>query len=102
MKAVDVSMRRVHILVCTHQRPATDGMPSCSSGGEEVFARLHGWVRERGASAVVWVNRAGCLGWCHAAGCTVAVYPDGALYHRVTVDECDTILAEHVLPALRR
>jgi (2Fe-2S) ferredoxin len=44
----------------------------------------------------VRANRAGCLDACEA-GVTVVVYPEGVWYARVTPDDVDTIIDEHIM-----
>lgn len=88
---------RLHVLVCTNHRTAGD-MPSCApNGGEQVLAALRAAARRRRLGPEVQIGAAGCLGWCHAEGVTVAVWPAGVFYRRVGVADCDALLARHLV-----
>lgn len=54
-----------------------------------------------GIESNVWVNKAGCLGLCHPAGATVAIYPDGPLLQGVTMDDLEGLLSDYVEPVIR-
>ncbi len=64
---------RKHVLVCTNAREP-GGLPSCGEVGEAIFARLKARQTGEGLARSYWVTRTGCLGYCHAAGATVAIY----------------------------
>ena len=99
MKEIDTSALAAHVLVCTNRRAPEDPLPCCAAAdGERVFAQLRELVAAAGLSGRVWVNRAGCLGWCHSAGCTVAIYPVGVMLQRVALSDCATIFARHIAP----
>ena len=95
MKQVPSSTCRLHILVCENQR-APGGLPSCGDRGESVYEWFHNRLSQRGLLTEVWLTRTGCLGWCHAAGATVAVYPDGDFYQRVTLADCAALFERYV------
>lgn len=100
MQTVDPERRWLHILVCVNDRPPT-GLPACKSPGEEVYETLRKWVAMLGIESNVWVNKAGCLGLCHPAGATVAIYPDGPLLQGVTMDDLEGLLSDYVEPVIR-
>jgi (2Fe-2S) ferredoxin len=98
-----------HLLVCTNARDASAGMPSCAgpgrdaaANGEAVWEALRAWVSAHGLLAKVWVTKTGCIGWCHAQGVSVAVYPEGELYRCVTVHDCAALIQRHLQPLLAR
>ena len=100
MQEVDTERRWLHILVCVNDRPPT-GLPACQDPGEEIYETLHKWVSVLGMSHNVWVNKAGCLGMCHPAGATVALYPDGPILQGVTMDDLEDLLTTYVEPVIR-
>lgn len=66
---------RVHLLVCTNERPADAPRPCCAArGGLEVYRMLKDHVRELGLRDEVLVTRTGCLRHC-SRGVTVCVWP---------------------------
>ena len=50
----------------------------------------------RGLKRVMRANKAGCLDQC-AKGVVCVVYPEGTWYGRVTVDDVDQIIDQHLL-----
>ena len=86
-----------HVFVCENARDASDPRGCCAArSGAEVRARLKEAVAAAGLKGRVRVNSAGCLGQC-AEGVTVVVYPEAAWYGRVTVDDVDRIVREHLV-----
>ena len=76
MKTLDCGECKVHVNVCTNERPAGASMPSCKNvGGYELYHRLKDKLRETGLSSTHWVTRTGCLGFCNQVGTTVVIYP---------------------------
>lgn len=92
----------LHVLVCTNTRPP-GGLPSCGpAGAEDVYAALRAWVVEHRLLAKIWITQTACLGWCNSEGTTVAVYPEGLFYRRVTEADCATLIDQHFRPLLAR
>lgn len=76
MKVLDCEECKVHICVCTNQRP--DGKTSCQQfGGQDFYMKLKTKLKETGLSATHWVTRTGCLGFCNPVGTTVTIHPAG-------------------------
>ncbi|MBI4161860.1 MAG: (2Fe-2S) ferredoxin domain-containing protein [Acidobacteria bacterium] len=96
MKDLDTGYRRL-ILVCVNEREP--GLAACANRGSvAIHKRIKEFVKSRGLGKVIRVSRVHCLGQCER-GPTVAVFPEGAWYGGVTLDDVDEILRRHVEPA---
>lgn len=80
---------RAHVLVC-------GGTGCTSSGSGELIERFEKDLAEKGLDKEVKIVRTGCFGLCEA-GPIVIVYPEGAFYSRVKVEDVDEIVEEHLL-----
>lgn len=81
-----------HILVCTNERPADRGKPSCAPrGAEAVLSELKQAVKAAGLKDSVWVTKSGCLKHC-SLGVTVMVWPERLLLGGVTVADVPEIV----------
>ena len=80
---------RAHVLVC-------GGTGCTSSGSGEIISKFESELAEKGLDKEVKVVRTGCFGLCEA-GPIVIVYPEGAFYSRVKVDDVAEIVEEHLL-----
>ena len=80
---------RSTILVC-------GGTGCTSSGSMKLLARFEELLAEKGLDKEVKLVRTGCFGLC-AAGPVVIVYPEGAFYSGITVEDVDTIVEEHLI-----
>ncbi len=83
-----------HIFVCINERPT--GHPRGSCGGDDVRLKLRDAIQLHGLAVTVRSNRAGCLDACEA-GVSMVVYPEGVWYGRVTLDDVDEIVREHLI-----
>ena len=82
-------MYRSHVLVC--------GGTGCHSNhGDEIIAKFRKEVAEQGLQNDVQVVQTGCFGLC-AVGPVVIVYPEGAFYSHVKVEDVDEIVSEHLI-----
>ena len=72
------------------------GTGCTSSGSAELIERFEKDLAEKGLDKEVKVVRTGCFGLCEA-GPIVIVYPEGAFYSRVKVEDVDEIVEEHLL-----
>ena len=84
-----MDMVRGHILCC-------GGTGCTSSGSEEVIKEMEKQLVEHGLEKEFKVIRTGCFGLC-ALGPIMVVYPEGAFYSRVTVENVKEIVEEHLL-----
>jgi len=84
-----MELARSHVLVC-------GGTGCTSSGSEKIIAKFESCLAEKGLSEEIKVIRTGCFGLC-ALGPIVIVYPEGAFYSMVGVDDVAEIVEEHLL-----
>ncbi len=84
-----MELARAHVLVC-------GGTGCTSSGSEKIITKFENCLAENGLSEEIKVIRTGCFGLC-ALGPIVIVYPEGAFYSMVTVDDVEEIVSEHLL-----
>lgn len=80
---------RAHILVC-------GGTGCTSSNSEKIIKELEHHLQANKLENEVKVVRTGCFGLC-AEGPIVVVYPEGAMYTRVAVEDSKEIVEEHLL-----
>ena len=80
---------RSHILVCT-------GTGCTSSESPKVIAEFEKQLAAQGMDKEAKVIKTGCFGLC-AMGPIVTIYPEGACYTRVTVDDVEEIVSEHIV-----
>ena len=82
-------MFRAHILVC--------GGTGCTSGNSmKIYDALVERIRKEGLENEVHVTKTGCFGLC-ALGPIMIVYPGGAFYSQVKVEDVDEIINEHII-----
>lgn len=78
-----------HVFVCVNVREEGD---CCSNvSGQEIFLRLKQFVLSHGMAARVRVTKTGCMGHCNDTGATVAIYPEGKVFKRVTMEDVEKI-----------
>jgi len=94
MKHPDRSFRpRIHILVCTNERPVDAPLPCCGrAGGLEVAQALRRAVSQAGLGGEVWVTHTGCLTFCNKVGTTVVAYPQGQWFTEVRPEDAADLL----------
>ncbi|MDR3084786.1 MAG: NADH-quinone oxidoreductase subunit NuoF [Christensenellaceae bacterium] len=84
-----MDLYRSHVLVC-------GGTGCTSSGSAELIRLFEEGIGKAGLDKEVRVVRTGCFGLCEM-GPIVIVYPEGAFYARITPDNVDEIVQEHLL-----
>ena len=78
-----------HILVC--------GGTGCHSlKGDEIAELFKEKIKLRGLEADIKVKLVGCFGLC-ATGTNVVIYPEGAFYSFVTLDDVEEIVDQHII-----
>ena len=82
-------MYRSHVLVC-------GGTGCTSSHSAEIIAEFEKEIAEKGLADEIKVIRTGCFGLC-ALGPIVVVYPEGAFYSQIKVDDVPEIVDEHLI-----
>ena len=80
---------RGHVLIC-------GGTGCTSSGSEQIIKEMETQLKANGLEKEIKVVKTGCFGLC-ALGPIMIVYPEGAFYSRVTVDDVKEIVEEHLL-----
>ncbi|MBR6258713.1 MAG: NAD(P)H-dependent oxidoreductase subunit E, partial [Oscillospiraceae bacterium] len=80
---------RAHILVC-------GGTGCTSSKSPEIMAEFNRCLKEKGLEDEVKVIRTGCFGLCER-GPIVVIYPEGAFYSHIKVEDVSEIVEEHIL-----
>ena len=82
-------MIRAHVLIC--------GGTGCTSSGSKTLQEAFKHNLEKfGLTEEIKMVQTGCFGLC-ALGPIVIVYPDGTFYSRVTPEDVETIVEEHLL-----
>ena len=82
-------MYRSHVLVC-------GGTGCTSSHSAEIIAEFEKEIAEKGLADEITVIRTGCFGLC-ALGPIVVVYPEGAFYSQIKVEDVPEIVDEHLI-----
>ena len=80
---------RAHVLVCA-------GAACVSSGCREIRDAVVNKVIEQGLQEEVKVIETGCIGSCDL-GPLVLIYPEGVLYQKLTPQDAEEIVSEHLL-----
>ncbi len=84
-----MNIYRSHVLIC-------GGTGCTSSGSKKIQAEFENQLKANGIENEVKVVQTGCFGLC-ALGPIVVVYPEGAFYSRVEVEDIKEIVEEHLL-----
>ncbi|MDR2515354.1 MAG: NADH-quinone oxidoreductase subunit NuoF [Christensenellaceae bacterium] len=84
-----MDLYRSHVMVC-------GGTGCTSSGSVELIRLFEEGIGQAGLEKEVRVVRTGCFGLCEM-GPIVIVYPEGAFYARITPENVDEIVQEHLL-----
>ena len=82
-------MIRAHVLIC-------GGTGCTSSGSKTIQKSFEDALVANGLSEEVKIVQTGCFGLC-ALGPVVIVHPDGTFYSRVTAEDVEEIVKEHLL-----
>ncbi|MHC1720603.1 MAG: NADH-quinone oxidoreductase subunit NuoF [Clostridiaceae bacterium] len=80
---------RSQVLIC-------GGTGCTSSGSMDILAALNSELAKKGLEKEIEVIRTGCFGLCEL-GPIVIVYPEGAFYSKVTVEDIPELVEEHLL-----
>lgn len=82
-------MIRAHVLIC-------GGTGCTSSGSKSIQKAFEDALAAQGLTEEVKIVQTGCFGLC-ALGPVVIVHPDGTFYSRVTPEDVEEIVSEHLL-----
>ncbi|MDO9592925.1 MAG: NADH-quinone oxidoreductase subunit F, partial [Erysipelotrichaceae bacterium] len=83
-----MSLFRSHVLIC-------GGTGCTSSHSDQIEERFKVLVADHGLEKEVQIVRTGCFGLCEA-GPICIVYPEGSFYSRITLEDVETIVVEHL------
>ncbi len=84
-----MNIYRSHVLIC-------GGTGCTSSGSKKIQDEFEKQLKSNGLDQEVKLVETGCFGLC-ALGPVVVVYPEGAFYSRVNVEDVSEIVTEHLL-----
>lgn len=84
-----------HVFICTNDKDAPKKCCGSERGMELVNAFKAG-LEARGLQKEIRVQRAGCLDVC-AFGPAVVVYPEGVFYGKVTPQDVEEIIENHLV-----
>lgn len=80
---------RSQVLICT-------GTGCSSSNSPAIIKRFEECIRNAGLENEIKVVRTGCFGLCEN-GPICIVYPEGAFYSHIKVDDVERIVSEHLV-----
>lgn len=84
-----MEVSRAHVLVCA-------GAACVSSGCREIRDAIVNKVVEQGLQEEIKIIETGCVGSCDL-GPLALVYPEGVLYQKLSPDDAEEIVTEHLL-----
>ena len=84
-----MELYRSHVLVC-------GGTGCIASDSNEILNRFNFEINKHNLNKEVKTVQTGCFGLCEA-GPIVIVYPEGAFYSRIKIDDVERITEEHLL-----
>jgi (2Fe-2S) ferredoxin len=86
-----------HIFICENKRPEGHPKGCCEEkGSPAVKEQFKKRLKELGLNTTVRANTAGCLDACEH-GITVLVYPGQIWYGKVSVEDVEEIIQNHIL-----
>ena len=83
-----------HIFVCVNERDEGDCCANRNS--EAILKALRDHINHNGLFHKYNVSKSKCLGHC-AFGPTIAVYPDGLIFRKVTMEDTKNIIEEFLV-----
>jgi (2Fe-2S) ferredoxin len=85
-----------HIFACATQRPPMHPRGSCgANGAQPLWEHMGKRLEALGLGSEVGFTLAGCMGFC-SAGPLLVIYPEGVWYRPQSVEDVDTIIAQHI------
>ena len=92
MEEIPIKYKR-HIFVCLNSK---ENEECCSKkNSEEILLRLRNHINENGLMHEFNVSKSLCLGHC-LNGPTIAIYPDGKILRKVTLEDVNKIIKEYL------
>ena len=92
MEQVPVKYQR-HIFVCVNEREQGD---CCANKGADILRALRDHVNKNGLFGKFNITKTKCLGHC-AEGPTIAIYPDGKIFKKVSTDDVKEIIEKYLI-----
>ena len=90
MELVNVRYKR-HIFVCINDKE--QGECCAKKDSEKILKILREHVNENGLMGIYNITKTKCLGHCNE-GPTIAVYPEGLIFKKVTLEDTEKIIRE--------
>lgn len=88
---------KYHIFVCTSSRINGTQKGYCHSNeSTEIVTNFMESLEENDLSGEVMVTNTGCFGICNE-GPIVVIYPEGTWYGKVSADDVEEIVEEHLI-----
>jgi len=92
MERLDLKYKR-HVFVCINER---DEGESCGKKeGHDILRILREHVNSNGLVGVFNITKTKCLGHCNF-GPTLAIYPEGIIYRKVTLEDTKEIIEKYL------
>ena len=86
-----------HIFICENRRPEGHPRGCCAEkNSPDIKELLKKRIKELGLNTSVRANTAGCLDACEH-GVTIVIYPEQIWYGKVTVDDVEEIIQQHII-----
>ena len=90
MELVDAKYKR-HIFVCINDREAEE---CCfKKDAEKILRILRDHVNQNGLMSLYNITKTKCLGHCNE-GPTIAIYPEGYIFKKVSLEDTKKIIKE--------
>lgn len=83
-----------HVFICTNQKP--EGKKCCGGNGAELVNAFKDRLKELDLSVEIRAQASGCLDAC-GKGPTLVVYPEGTYYGKVTHEDVEEIIQNHLI-----
>ncbi|MCC7430203.1 (2Fe-2S) ferredoxin domain-containing protein [bacterium] len=92
-----VSKYEKHVFICTNKRETNDKRGCCATkNSEAIQLKLKSELQKRGLGLKIRANKAGCFDFCEN-GPVLVVYPEGIWYQKVTPDDVEEIVENHLV-----
>lgn len=83
-----------HVFICTNQKP--EGKKCCGGNGTELVNAFRDRLKELDLNLEIRAQASGCLDAC-GKGPTLVVYPEGTYYGKVTPEDVEEIIQNHLV-----